>query len=91
MDDENELPLKVIASFSAINSLNNSPQHGQVCLLVHGFNKVSKFFPFVGSGYLYSILAVQVMHGLFYGGHLVCSSHPVSLLVQVPHGVCGVQ
>ena len=43
------------------------------------------------SGRLYSVLAVQVRWGLFYGGHLVCSSRPVSLLVQVPHGVCGVQ
>ena len=44
-----------------------------------------------GSGWFYSILAVQVRWSLFYGGHLVCSSRPVSLLVQVPHGVCGVQ
>ena len=29
------------------------------------------------------------MFSLLYGGHLVCSSRPVSLLVQVPHGVCG--
>ena len=34
-----------------------------------------------GSGWLYSILAVQVRLGLFYGGHLVCSLRPVSLLV----------
>ena len=51
LDDENEIPLKVIASFSAsrfaINSFNCSPQVGQVCLLVHGFNKVSPFFLFV--------------------------------------------
>ena len=38
-----------------------------------------------GSGCLYSILAVHVRWGLFYGRHLVCSSRPVSLLVQVPH------
>ena len=51
LDDENEIPLKVIASFSAshfaINSFNSSSQLGQVCLLVHCFNKVSPFFPFV--------------------------------------------
>ena len=47
LDDENEIPLKVIASFSAINSFNSSPQLGQVCLLDHGFNKVSPFFPSV--------------------------------------------
>ena len=47
LDDENEIPLKVIASFSAINSFNSSPQLGHVCLLVHDFNKVSPFLPFV--------------------------------------------
>ena len=44
-----------------------------------------------GSGCLYSILAVQVRWGSFYGAHFICSSHPVYLLVQVPHGVCGIQ
>ena len=34
LDDKNELPLKVIASFSAINSFNGSPQIGDICLLV---------------------------------------------------------
>ena len=89
LDDENEIPLKVIASFSTSRFARQ-----QVCLLVHGFNKVSIFAVcahIYGSGWLYSILAVQVMWGLFYGGHLVCSSRPVSLLVQVPLGVCGVQ
>ena len=47
LDDGNEIPLNIIASFSAINSLNSSPQLGQVCLLDHGFNKVSQFFLFV--------------------------------------------
>ena len=86
LDDENEIPLKVIASFSATNSFNSSPQLGQVCLLVHGFNKISIFSVCAhryGSGWLYSILAVQERWGLFYGGHLVCSSRPVSLLIQV--------
>ena len=100
LDDENEIPLKVIASFSASRFALPSiplivlPQLGHVCLLVHGFNKVSIFDVCAhrcGSGWLYSILAVRVWWGLFYRGHLVCSSHPVSLLVQYPHGVCGVQ
>ena len=34
VDDENELTLKVIASFSAINSFNGSQQLGDICLLV---------------------------------------------------------
>ena len=94
LDDENEIPLKVIASFSAINSFNSSQQLGQVCLLVHGFNSLSIFSVcthIYGSGCLYSILAVQVSWVLFYGSHLICSRPPVSLLVQVPHGVCDVQ
>ena len=33
LEDENELPLKIIASFSAINSFNGSPQLGDICLL----------------------------------------------------------
>ena len=50
LDDENEIPLKVIlclALFSAINSFNSSPQLDQVSLLVHDFNKGSPFLPFV--------------------------------------------
>ena len=53
LDDENEIPLKVKASFSASRfalpsiPFNSSPQLGHVCLLVHGFNKVSPFLPFV--------------------------------------------
>ena len=66
----------------------------QACLFDLGFNKVSHIFAVCahtyGSGWLYSILAVQVMWGLFYGGHL-CSSRPVSLLIYVSHGVCDVQ
>ena len=47
LDDENEIPLKVIASFSAINSFNSYPQLGDICLLVQGLNKISPFLPFV--------------------------------------------
>ena len=47
LDDENEHPLKVIATFSAINFFNGSPQLGDICLLVQGHNKISQFFPFV--------------------------------------------
>ena len=52
LDDENEIPFKVIVSFSALRfalpliPFNSSSQLGQVCLLVHGFNKVS-IFPFM--------------------------------------------
>ena len=51
LDDENEIPLKVIASFSAsrfaLPSIPLIVLHSLVCLLVHGFNKVSPFLPFV--------------------------------------------
>ena len=62
--DENEIPLKVITSFSTVrfalpvNSFDSSPQLGKICLFTHV---------------------------------LVWSSRPVSLLVQVPRGVCAVQ
>ena len=100
LDDDNKIPLKVIASFSASRfALPSSP-----LIVLHSLVR-SVFWSMVstkslhfavcayryGSGCLYSILAVQVRWCLFYGGHLVCSSHPVSLLVQVPHGVCDVQ
>ena len=47
LDDENEIPLNVIALFSAINSFNSSPQLGDICLLVQGLDKISQFLPFV--------------------------------------------
>ena len=47
LDDENEIPLKVIALFSAINSFNSSPQLGDISLLVQGLNIVSPFLLFV--------------------------------------------
>ena len=86
-DDENEIPLKVIASFSASRfALPYIPLivlHSLVtCLLVQGLNKISPFLPFV---------CVDAVLDLFYGGHLVLSSHPISPLVQVPRGVCVVQ
>ena len=68
LDDENEIILNVIASFSAsrffsaINFFYSSPQLGQVCLLVHGFNKVSSFFPFV---HTYTVLDVFIQSWQF--------------------------
>ena len=41
-----------------------------------------------GSGGHNSVLAVQARWDLSYGGHLVLSSHSISLLVQVPRRVC---
>ena len=31
LDDENEIPLEVIGSFSAVNSFDSSPQLGKIC------------------------------------------------------------
>ena len=94
LDDENQIPLKVlcIAFCSAINSLNNSPQLG---LLVQGLNKISAFLPFVCVD---AILDVIIQSWQFRRGGIsftvvisFVSSHPISLLVQVPRGVCVVQ
>ena len=45
LDDENEISLNVIASFSP--SFNSSPQLGDICLLVQSLNKISPFLPCV--------------------------------------------
>ena len=56
---------------------------------VQGLNKISPFLPFVCVD---AVLDVIIQSLLFRrGGHLVLSSHPISLLVQVPRGVCVVQ
>ena len=41
-----------------------------------------------GSGCHNSVLAFHARWDLFYGGHLVLSSHLISLLVEVPRGMC---
>ena len=100
LDDENEIPLKVIASFSAsrfaLPSIPLIVLHSLVTSVFWSMVSIKSLYFSVcahrcGSGWFYSILAVQVRWGLFYGGHLVCSSRPGSLLVQLPHGICGVQ
>ena len=54
-----------LAFCSAMNSVNSSPQLGQVCLLVHGFNKVPQFFPFV---HTYTVLYVFIQSWQFRWG-----------------------
>ena len=46
LDDENEIPLKVIVLLCH-QSFDSSPQLGKICLLVHGLNKISTFLPFM--------------------------------------------
>ena len=97
LDDENELPLKVIASFSASRSaLLSIPLmvlHSLVTSLrsQQNLSILSSYVRRCSSEYHNSVLAVQARWGLFYGGHLVLSSHTISLLVQVPRRVCIVQ
>ena len=100
LDNENEIPLKVIALFSASRfALTSIPLIVLHSLVTSVFwSKVSTkslHFAFCvrrcGSGCHKSVLAVQERWDLFYEGHLVLSSHPISLLVQVPRGVCVVQ
>ena len=96
LDDDNDIPLKVIASFSVSRfallsiPLLGSPQLGDICLLVLGLNKIYPFLLLVCVCHN-PVLAVQAKRDLSHGGHLVLSSHPISLLVQVPRGVCVVQ
>ena len=100
VDDENEIPLKEIASFSAVRfALPSIPLivlHSLVISVLWSMcsTKSLHFSVYAHrcvSGCLYSVLAVQARCDLFCGGRLVWSSHPVSLLVQVPRGVCVVQ
>ena len=85
MDDENEIPLKVMASFSASHFALPSIPLIVVHILVRSVfwsmvSTKSLHFSLVcvrrcGSGYRNSVLAVQARWDLFYGGHLVLSSH----------------
>ena len=99
-DDENELPLKVIASFSASRfTLSSIPLMFLHSLVTSVFwSKVSTkslHFSFCVrrccSGCHNSVLTVYARWDLFYGGHFVFSSHPISLLVQLSRGFCVVQ
>ena len=51
LDDETEIPLKVIASFYAVPfalpSFDSCQRLGKMYLLVHVFNKFFQFFPFM--------------------------------------------
>ena len=95
LDDENEIPLKVIALFSASRfALLSIPLIVLHSLVISGPRSQQNLSTFgfcvrrCDSGYHNSVLAVQARWDLFYGGHLLLSSHPISLLVQVPRGVC---
>ena len=98
LDDENEIQLKVIASFSAsrfaLPSISLIVIHSLVTSVFKVQQNISIFAFCVrrcGSACHNSVLAVHARWDLFYGGHLVFSSHPISLLVEVPRGVCVVQ
>ena len=97
-DDENEILPKVIASFSASRfALPSIP-----LIVLHSL-VTSVFWSMVSTKSLhfcrlctqmrlwmvYSIFAVQVRSLLRRSSRLL--SRPVSLLIQLPHGVCGVQ
>ena len=100
MDDENGIPLKVIASFSvvyfALPSIPLIVLHSLVISVFWSMFSTKSLHLAVYahrcvSGCHNSVLAVQARWDLFYGGHLVLSSHPIYLLVQVPRGVSVVQ
>ena len=90
LDNENELPLKEITSLSASHfALPSIPLMVLHSLVTSVFwSKVSTkslLFAFCvhrcGSGCHNSVLTVHARWDLFYGDHLVLSSHPISLLV----------
>ena len=100
LDVENKFSLKVIASFSASHlALPSIPLIVLHSLVRSVFSLLDStkflfFFQFVHADAifdLYSILAVDVKQGIFFEGHLVCSSRALPLLEQVLHGICGVQ
>ena len=91
LDDENELPLKVIATFSASRfALPSIP-----LMVLHSL-VTSVFWPKGSTKSLYFCLVCAQMRfwmssfslgssdevGSFYGGHLVLSSHPIYLQVR---------
>ena len=89
LDDENELPFEVIASFSAsrfaLPSIPLMILHSLVtCVFWSKVSTKSLHFAFCvrrcGSGCHNLVLAVHARWGLFYGGHLVLSLHPIALL-----------
>ena len=92
LDDENEIPLKVIASFSVsrfvLPSIPLIVLHSLVTSVFwsKGLNKISSPFVCVDEVLDVIIQSWQFRRGWisFTGGHLVLSSHPISLLVQVP-------
>ena len=52
---------------SAINSFNSSPQLGNVCLLIHGLNKISIF------SFVYADAVLDVLFSLGNSGEVVIS------------------
>ena len=92
LDDENEIPLKVIVLFSAVNSFDSS-QLGNICLLVHVLNKISPFLPLMLKDAFLDVFiqSWQFRRGGISFTEVISSSHLISLLVQVSRGVCVVQ
>ena len=101
MDDENEIPLKEIASFYAVRfALPSIPLivlHSLVISVLWSmFSTKCQFLSVYAhrcvSGCLYSGLGSSgEVRSLLRRSSRPLSSHPVSLLVQVPRGVCVVQ
>ena len=88
LDDENEIPLKEIASFPAVRFalpsiiFDCSPQLDNICLTVHVLNKISLFLPFMLT---YAFLDVFIQSWQFRRSaisfaEVVSSSHHVQYL-----------
>ena len=88
LDDENEIPLNVIASFSVVrfallsNFFDSSPQLCKICLLGHGLHKISQFFPFMYMGAFLDVFiqSWQFMPGEVSLAEVVSPGHHVQYL-----------
>ena len=82
LDDENEIPLKVIASFSAVNSFDISPQLGKICVLLHVLNRISPFLPFMLTDVFLDVFiqSWQFRRGVVSFAEVVSSGHHIQYL-----------
>ena len=88
LDDENEIPLKILASFSAsrfaLPSIPLIVLHSLViiCLLVQGLNKISPFLPFVCVEAVLDVIiqSWQFRRGGIYFTEVISSCHHIQYL-----------
>ena len=84
LDDENEILLKIIISFSAVHfALPSIPSIvAKICLLVRGLNKISKFLPFMSTDVFLDVFIKcwQFRHGWVSFVGVVSPGHHIQFL-----------